>query len=902
MNKRTRLCVDCTFMPRRQIMIRRAFLVVLICASFVETTAQRVGIDRLTYWGGTGRDYISAVTQAPNGDIVMCGWTEAEDLQTSVNAVQRKKDKGVDLFITRMTVRGELIASTYYGGAGNEYPSCIVVEPDDNVLVAFRTSSRTLPVLSSIGQGRPDDDRTVLVRLSSNLSVIRSSLHLMFSRSLYNVRIQLLSRGSIAVTGATSEMSLPVTTNAYQRLQGGGLDGFVIVVTNNLDEVEYCTYDGGPKNDAIMACIDRGDDGLTLVGVNSTSDIFGDIRLLKLNRDRIPLIDTVYKQPGGDVINEAILRRTSDSTLFVAGYKGPPPLHGFVTAIQPNGQIRQTLDIDTTDIGLSPSYPYYSAVRSITLDPTGRVILSGSSNGAARSIVYDKGLNAVTERYELNGARSDVAYSGWATLAGTLIMVGSTESGDLATTTSALRPRSTDTLNVAEGFVATLRLLPSLFFAPGRIDLGTVPVGTTKKDSTLARVVNSRYPMFVESITPTPAIDNFSVEPTASVWVQLSRDEVPITVSWTPSVPGPMRTTLEVKTKDAKFYVDVFGNGKDTTTPPPRVTVSSINYGVVRLGKTRSRVVRVVNESNVTVEISEIIVDAAGPFNPSYPSLPVQLAPSGSLLIPVRFAPADTGSFQANVSVVGDRNVSVRSQLVGICGKDTTGTMPPSMNVVLGASRVSAAIGETFTYPVRIVQGLDSLRRLGVESVSFQYTYYRTILTMQTAIDSSFGTSTNRSVWLTVPWDGVSDTMALVQMTACIGDVDTSDVRIDNFMFSTEVGDLQLDTALSSVIDVVDSWQGSDPRVVRRDVKQPAITAYPNPVTDKTVFRLFSISPSATLSVYDELGNLVDTWSSTSSSTQSEVHITLPTRLSPGVYLCILRSNGAAATFSFVVL
>ncbi len=873
-----------------------------VCLAFSQVHAQRVGIDRLTYWGGTGRDYITCVTQAPNGDIVMCGWTDSEDLKTTPNAYQQTKNRGVDLFITRITARGELIASTYFGGYGNDYPTSIAIEPDDNVLISLRTSSRTLPITSSFGSGHPDDDRVVLIRLSSDLSSLKNAMHFLFSRGFYNVKVQVVYRGSVAITGATSETSLPVTEDAYQRKHNGGLDGFALIMTNNLDEVEYCTYDGGPKNDAIMACIDRGDDGLTFVGVNSSKDVYGDIRLLKLNKAFKPVIDTVYQQPGGDVINEAVMRRTSDSTLFVVGYKGPPPLRGFISAIERNGNLRQTLDIDTADLGLTPSYPYFNLARSITLDPTGRVVVSGSSNGAARCIVYDKGLNAVTERYELNGARSDVAYRSWITLTGTLIMVGSTESGDLPTTKSAIRPRSTDTLNVAEGFAATLRLLPSLFFAPGRIDLGTVPIGTTKTDSTYARVVNSQYPIFVENITPKPTIDGFEVNPPKSFLVQLSRDEVPIVVKWTPSAPGPMHTTLEVKTRDAKFYLDVFGNGKDTTTPPPRVTVSSINYGIVRLGKIRDRVVRLTNESNVVVKISEIELDASGPFTPTYPALPIELGPGGVLNVPVRFAPADTGWYQTSIQIVGDRNVSGLASLVGVCGKDTAVQIRPSMNVVIGADRASAAIGESFTYPLRILQGLDSLRAIDVEAVSFRYTYRRTILTVQTSIDSSEGTPTDRSVWLTIPWNGTSDTMALVQLTASIGDVDSSDVSIDEISFSTSLGDMLLDTAVFSVIDVVDSWQGPDPRVARRDSRQPAITANPNPVTASSVFRLYSVYPGATLSVYDEVGNLVDTWTSTSTSIQPEVHMTLPSRLSPGVYLCVLRSNGGAATFRFVVL
>jgi|GEM_PF-3208593 len=873
-----------------------------VCLVYSQVHAQRVGIDRLTYWGGTGRDYVTCVTQAPNGDIVLCGWTDSEDLQTTPTAYQRIKNRGVDMFVTRISSRGELIASTYFGGYGNDYPTSIAIEPDDNVLISLRTSSRTLPITSSFGSGHPDDDRVVLIRLSSDLSSLKNAMHFLFSRGFYNVRVQVGYRGSVAITGATSETSLPVSDQAYQRTHAGGLDGFALIMNSNLDEVEYCTYDGGPKNDAIMACIERGDDGLTFVGVNSSKDVYGDIRLLKLNKIFKPVIDTVYEQPGGDVINEAVMRKTSDSTLFVVGYKGPPPLRGFISAIERNGNLRQTLDIDTTDLGLTPSYPYFILARSITLDPTGRVVVSGASNGAARSIVYDKGLNAVTERYELNGARSDVAYRSWVTFAGTLIIVGSTESGDLPTTKSAIRPRSTDTLNVAEGFVATLRLLPSLFFAPGRIDLGTVPIGTTKKDSTLARVVNSQYSMFVEDITPTPAIEGFEVNPPKSFLVQLSRDQVPIVVKWTPSAPGPIHTTLEVKTKDAKFYIDVFGNGKDTTTPPPRVTVSSINYGIVRLGKIRNRFVRLTNESTVPVKISEIEIDASGPFTPTFPALPIVLGPSDVLKVPVRFAPADTGSYQTSVRIVGDRNVTGTASLVGVCGKDTAVRISSSMNVVIGANRAAASIGESFKYPLRILQGLDSLRRIDVEAVSFRYTYRRTILTVQTSIDSSDGTPTDRSVWMTIPWDGTSDTMALVHLTASIGDIDSSDVGIDEVSFSTGLGDMLLDTAVYSVIDVVDAWQGAGPRIVRRDSRQPAITANPNPVTTASVFRLYTVSPMATLSVYDEVGNLMDTWTSTSTTTQTEVHLTLPSRLSPGVYLCVLRSNGGVATFRFVVL
>lgn len=882
--------------------MRRTLLVIahLVC-SIVMVHAQRIGADKLTYWGGTGRDYVSAVTQAPNGDIVICGWTDAMDMATTENAYQREKGKGVDCFVARFTQSGELISSTYFGGSGNDYPLSIDVESDDNVLMAVSTSSRAMPMTSSLGYGRVDENRIIVVRLSPHLTTLKSSLHLLYTKSFYGVRVQSLSSGMIAINGSTNETRLPTTPDAYQAKHGGGQDGFLMLMNSDLDAVEYCTYDGGSKNDAISNCIDRGSNGLTLVGYTSTYDQFGDIRILILNDSLQPRLDTIYRTPDGEVANEAILRRTSDSTLFIAGYKGPLPLHGFVWSVQPNGVIRQSLEIDSTDLGVTMSYPFFVFARGLTIDANNRLVVSGSANNSARCIVFDKGLNAITERYELAGSGSDVAYKGWVTATETLLMVGSTSSPDLPTTKYAVRPHSSDTSSVSEAFMGTLRLLPSLYFSPSTIDLGNVPVGGMKTDSTLARPVNSRYPMWVDTVMMEPVVSDLTINPPRSFVIFLGGDQ-PISVTWRPTKPGPMSTTLRVRTRDASFFVNVLGNGSDTTTPPPRVTTSTLDFGVVRIGRNRERDLHITNESTETVTLTDIRASAAEPFILSLIPFPARILPGQSIAVPIRFTPADTGSFATVFDIIGERGVNVRTTVRGVCGKDTTYALSPSLGVEVGISVQRAQIGESFGYPVRITQGIDSLRRLAVEAVSFRYTYRRTILTVQNIVDSSNGTSTDRTIWLTTPWDASTDTMAKVQMTACIGDIDTSSVVVSDVIFTTGIGDVALDTTVRSVIKIGDPWQGSTPRTAEHDPSKPSLEAHPNPVTDRSQFNLHMVSPDATLQVFDVHGILLFSWTPTLTTVQTEVHLTIPDIFPPGAYVCVFRSNGGVVTYRFVAL
>ena len=100
----------------------------------------------MTYWGGDGRDSISALAIAPDGNIVIAGSTTSKNLLPNLNGYQTKPES---LFIAKLSADGKsLLAGTYFGGSGTDTIAALRLDRAGNVYVAggaYQTKRGTAP-------------------------------------------------------------------------------------------------------------------------------------------------------------------------------------------------------------------------------------------------------------------------------------------------------------------------------------------------------------------------------------------------------------------------------------------------------------------------------------------------------------------------------------------------------------------------------------------------------------------------------------------------------------------------------------------------------------------------------------------------------------------------------------
>ena len=118
-----------------------------------------------TYLGGTGDDSAWGVALDPEGNPVVAGITESDDLPVTAEAFQKRRGGHADAFLMKLDRSGQrLLLSTYYGGSGLDHAGYdggnVAVSSTGTIWMVGLTNSRDLKMLegyhSRYGGGEQD--------------------------------------------------------------------------------------------------------------------------------------------------------------------------------------------------------------------------------------------------------------------------------------------------------------------------------------------------------------------------------------------------------------------------------------------------------------------------------------------------------------------------------------------------------------------------------------------------------------------------------------------------------------------------------------------------------------------------------------------------------------------------
>jgi gliding motility-associated-like protein len=244
---------------------------------------------------------------------------------------------GTDIFVSKISANGQnLLASTYFGGAlndganyrvaagsyngagsydslttnyGDQFRGEIMLDQNNNVLIASCTRSDNFPTLNAVQNARGGEQDGVIFRLSNDLSALDFSTYIGGTRNDACYSIKIDSSYNIVFAGGTSSSNLPGTSGAYQASYNGGkTDGFVGKLSPNGQVLQRISYLGTPNYDQVFFVeIDR-EDNVFVLG-QSTGGQF-------------PIINAAYSNPNSAQFIAKLspdLTTISNSTVFGNG-------------------------------------------------------------------------------------------------------------------------------------------------------------------------------------------------------------------------------------------------------------------------------------------------------------------------------------------------------------------------------------------------------------------------------------------------------------------------------------------------------------------------------------------------------------------------------------------------------
>jgi len=363
-------------------------------------------IDPLIYSafvGGSGEESSPDIVLDQGNNAYVMGHTTSLDFPTTTGCLDSSSNGDNDVFVFKLSADGSrLLYSTYVGGSGSDIAVGIVIDDDNNAYVTGHTDSSDFPTTTGsfdmLHNGEVD---AFVFKLDDQGSELVYSTFVGGDDYDEAHDISLDPENNAYVTGYTSSSDFPTTPGAYDNTYNGFWDVFCFKLAPGGSYLSYSTFIGGedhdvgydivldPGNNAYIAGRTRSGDFPTTTGCfdDSYNGGFCDICVVKLDADGSELLYSTY-MGGSDYDRAEDLVLGRGETAWVTGSTNSTnfPVTSDCFSCSKTGDTR---DIYVFELGqggdelLYSSYvggQGYDAAAGITLDPGGRVYVTGRTS------------------------------------------------------------------------------------------------------------------------------------------------------------------------------------------------------------------------------------------------------------------------------------------------------------------------------------------------------------------------------------------------------------------------------------------------------------------------------------------------------------------------------------------
>jgi PKD repeat protein len=182
-------------------------------------------LDFSTFFGGNGNEKARGIALDGDGSVYITGATGSTDFPV-INPYQATHDSaGWDVFVSKFSLSGSLLYSTYLGGSSSDTGRGIAVDAEGSACVVGDTSSSGFPLLNPYQVNQPGGYDVFVTRLSSSGSSLLYSTWLGGDGHEFGIGVGLDDNGGVYVTGYSWDSSFPMV-NAYQSTNAGDMDAF----------------------------------------------------------------------------------------------------------------------------------------------------------------------------------------------------------------------------------------------------------------------------------------------------------------------------------------------------------------------------------------------------------------------------------------------------------------------------------------------------------------------------------------------------------------------------------------------------------------------------------------------------------------------------------------------------
>jgi PKD repeat protein len=236
-----------------------------------ETVIVDPKIEFSTLIGGSGYDEATNMNIDPNGNVIITGSTtnSTTNFPTTPGAYNVKHNLYTDIFVTKFKNDGSgLLFSTYLSGSSSEFGMGVMLDNDENVILAGYSSSSDFPVtIDAYDTSANGKNDFVIVKMNSNCSKILYSTYIGGSGMDYANSAFLYNRTDLYITGESYDdvTDFPTTSNSYCPNNNGRSDMILMCMNMSTNSIVFSTFVGGSESDNAKSIV-LNKDGYVYVG------------------------------------------------------------------------------------------------------------------------------------------------------------------------------------------------------------------------------------------------------------------------------------------------------------------------------------------------------------------------------------------------------------------------------------------------------------------------------------------------------------------------------------------------------------------------------------------------------------------------------------------------------------
>lgn len=225
-----------------------------------------------TYMGGANFDSAERLALTMDEDVVVCGYTSSLNTFTTTGCFQTTQNGSYDAFICKIDPSGQILWSTLFGKAGGDFAFDITVDRFNHIVVGGTTTSTGLYTVAGTSfQVNLKGNTDAFIARFSPAGALRWCTYYGGNNSEDIHVVATDVHGNVIGSGESFSTNLNTSSGAYQSLNDGGSDGYIIKLDSNCTRV-FSTYIGGSGVDDIRGVACDAASTIYIAGHTSSSD------------------------------------------------------------------------------------------------------------------------------------------------------------------------------------------------------------------------------------------------------------------------------------------------------------------------------------------------------------------------------------------------------------------------------------------------------------------------------------------------------------------------------------------------------------------------------------------------------------------------------------------------------